>query len=517
MNTEKLFDSEDSETEEENSILEKGDTQPSFIENLPLHEYLDLNSKFDVSHVLKSDDNKTHSLMVQITESKLEEEKVKEASLDLVCLIDTSGSMDGFKLSQVKQTLLFLLDLLKPEDRLAIVGFSSEANIYNSLRLVDQENKSGRLLQSIESLTADGGTNLMEGLKKSVKILKNRKTKNQMSSIFLLSDGNDNYGLKGLDSLLAHESVNDIVINTFGYGDDYDPNLLEKIATARKGNFYYIQDLGRVDEAFVDCLGLLSSTIGRQASVKVKLLPNPLFKEISFSNCYGPAWKGISSTERVIDLGGVFLGMDKSFVADITLDSTGIDWTGDFPRDTLIAEVTFEVKNISSNTKEMTSDSDKFTLQADLSVGAALNTDNITITRDSEVEKQLLRVTGAELMSKAQDYVQSSKFDKLEESLLKFQNRISKNYTKSSLDPLYADLNNHIQKGFSFSKKHKAAPKVSFGDKAQMVNYWHQNTNSLYQQQSIPQLVSPSALPLFQNNRQRRYIGRLNELKMNCE
>jgi Mg-chelatase subunit ChlD len=44
--------------------------------------------------------------------------------IDLICVIDVSYSMNGKKLALVKETLLYLLELLNESDRLSLVSFS---------------------------------------------------------------------------------------------------------------------------------------------------------------------------------------------------------------------------------------------------------------------------------------------------------------------------------------------------------------------------------------------------------
>jgi Mg-chelatase subunit ChlD len=49
------------------------------------------------------------------------------APLDLVTVLDLSGSMSGHKLELLKQAMRFVIDNLGPDDRLSVVSFSSEA------------------------------------------------------------------------------------------------------------------------------------------------------------------------------------------------------------------------------------------------------------------------------------------------------------------------------------------------------------------------------------------------------
>ena len=50
-------------------------------------------------------------------------------------------------------------------------------------------------------------------------------------------------------------------IHTFGFGNDHDPNLMTDICNLRDGNFYFIEDLDKLTENFVDALGGLFSIV----------------------------------------------------------------------------------------------------------------------------------------------------------------------------------------------------------------------------------------------------------------
>jgi len=63
------------------------------------------------------------------------------APIDLVCVIDKSGSMGGEKIRLVKESLLFMIDQLKSGDRLSIVSFDSSVKVEINLTDVDEKRK----------------------------------------------------------------------------------------------------------------------------------------------------------------------------------------------------------------------------------------------------------------------------------------------------------------------------------------------------------------------------------------
>jgi len=61
--------------------------------------------------------------------------------IDLICILDISGSMSGGKLDQCKSTLLFIIDSLQSKDRFALCLFSSDASRKIKLTVCSDENK----------------------------------------------------------------------------------------------------------------------------------------------------------------------------------------------------------------------------------------------------------------------------------------------------------------------------------------------------------------------------------------
>lgn len=61
----------------------------------------------------------------------------------------------------------------------------------------------------------------------------------------------------------------DFTIHTFGFGNDHDSELLGKIAKLKGGNFYFVEEIEKVSECFVNALGGLLSIVGQNAILKV--------------------------------------------------------------------------------------------------------------------------------------------------------------------------------------------------------------------------------------------------------
>ncbi|RLN40902.1 hypothetical protein C2845_PM01G40490 [Panicum miliaceum] len=116
------------------------------------------------------------------------------APLDLVTVLDVSGSMAGSKLGLLKRAMAFVIQNLRPSDRLSVVAFSSSAWRLFPLRKMTAFGQE-QSLQAVNSLVANGGTNIAEGLWKAARVMEDRQARNPVSSIIILSDGVDTHTL----------------------------------------------------------------------------------------------------------------------------------------------------------------------------------------------------------------------------------------------------------------------------------------------------------------------------------
>ena len=120
----------------------------------------------------------------------------KKCNTDLICVIDSSSSMRGNKIYQVKESLKILIDLMDKNDRLALILFNAFATNYFDLQYLTDKNKK-LLKDKIDLIETFRGTNILSGLKIAVNIIKkenlDKKNEERVTSVVLLSDGQDTY------------------------------------------------------------------------------------------------------------------------------------------------------------------------------------------------------------------------------------------------------------------------------------------------------------------------------------
>ena len=198
---------------------------------------------------------------------------------DLICVIDVSGSMSGQKIDLVKKSLIILAKMMDKDDRLSLIIFSSDSEILFDLDYMTDKRKND-VISIINNIEVRNCTNILSGLENAVEILKKiQKEKNdkRASSILLLSDGCDNYSFdyntlsSKFKKLYQNKNLN-FTLNTFGYGNNHDPKMMNGLANLRDGSFFFVQDYKKVAEYFVTVLGGCVSIISKNVKINIKLL-----------------------------------------------------------------------------------------------------------------------------------------------------------------------------------------------------------------------------------------------------
>ena len=181
--------------------------------------------------------------------------------------------MYGEKIAQVKYSLNYLVNRSESIDNFALVTFSSSAQIVHNFTKMTEENKV-IFRKSIENLVANGNTNIYSGLEKGLNLLNNDYSSGErIASMILLSDGHDNYNPSGVISnfknLMKTKNKTDyaFTVHTFGYGDNYNYELLKDISLIMDGSFFHVFNLAEIGDCYLTIYGFLSTVM----DVNVKL------------------------------------------------------------------------------------------------------------------------------------------------------------------------------------------------------------------------------------------------------
>lgn len=226
--------------------------------------------------------------------------------VDLVCVVDESYSMskpatlnnvsstedNGICLADiVRHALKTIIGVLGPNDRLAIVGFSSKARIVTELTPMCNAGKEAANAGA-DQLGPKLATNLWDGLELGLNILKDslksetnsinarmlQDTTHRHQSLMLLTDGVPNCRpnnmtdeVSGLrEYLQRHPTIAQrVTINTFGFGYDLNSELLNSLSTCGSGLYSFIPDASFVGTVFINSLANVLSTVATSLSIEI--------------------------------------------------------------------------------------------------------------------------------------------------------------------------------------------------------------------------------------------------------
>jgi len=189
--------------------------------------------------------------------------------MDIICVLDVSGSMQGNKIRQVQDAVRFIIEQARPSDRLGIVVFNSTASKVLRLRRMDADGKNDANVGTLR-LTADGGTSIAAGLSMAIAMMENRRQRNKVSALLLLTDGQDRRTRHQIPSLVARAAATHCSLISFGFGSDHDAALLSEIAEQARTPFTFVEDVEAVREAFAGAVGGLASVVAQNIELTLK-------------------------------------------------------------------------------------------------------------------------------------------------------------------------------------------------------------------------------------------------------
>lgn len=194
---------------------------------------------------------------------------------NLVFLIDVSGSMsDPNKLPLLKQAFKYLVDQLRPQDRVAIVVYAGAAGLV--LESTPGTNKS-KINAAIEMLEAGGSTAGGAGIRLAYKVAQENYIHGGNNRVILASDGDFNVGVSSTSEMvkLIEEKRNSgVYLSILGFGmGNYKDGRMEQISNAGNGNYAYIDNVMEAKKVFGTELWGTLYTIANDVKIQVEFNP----------------------------------------------------------------------------------------------------------------------------------------------------------------------------------------------------------------------------------------------------
>ena len=200
---------------------------------------------------------------------------------ELVFVLDTSGSMQGFPIEKAKETMKLSLDNLYPSDTFNLITFSGDTHILFPQPVPATQDNLSKAQAFLESRSGGGGTEMMTAIKAA---LAPSNDQSHVRIVCFMTDGQVGNDLQIIAEVQKHKNAR---VFAFGIGSSTNRFLLDKMAEAGRGEVEYVS------------LSDDGSAAARRFHERVR---NPLLTDISID------WSGLAVADvypqRIPDLFG---------------------------------------------------------------------------------------------------------------------------------------------------------------------------------------------------------------------
>jgi len=186
----------------------------------------------------------------------VEVEKGRVIPRDVILVLDTSGSMEGEKIEQAQEALVYVLEHLNAEDRFNVVAFSTGLRQYaRGLRPASEAREAAGWVRRLEAV---GGTDINRALLEAMAQADGSTaliTDSERPTVLIfLTDGLPTEGVTEVEQILANveaaapQLADGMRLFPFGVGDDVNTMLLDTLAEQHRGATGYVRPHERIDE-----------------------------------------------------------------------------------------------------------------------------------------------------------------------------------------------------------------------------------------------------------------------------
>jgi Ca-activated chloride channel family protein len=153
---------------------------------------------------------------------------------EIVFVLDTSGSMNGFPIDKAKECMMLALNNLYPNDTFNLITFAGETSILFDEPVPATSENLAKAKKFLASRKSDGGTEMMKAIKAA---FEPSDAQNHVRIVCFMTDGevyNDN---EIIAEVQKHPNAR---VFSFGIGSSVNRFLLDKIAEEGRGEAEYV-------------------------------------------------------------------------------------------------------------------------------------------------------------------------------------------------------------------------------------------------------------------------------------
>lgn len=195
--------------------------------------------------------------------------------VNLAFVLDRSGSMSGAKIELAKRAIETAVDRLLPTDRFAVVCYDDRIDVVVEGTNASREAKTNAM-ERLRAIDARGSTDLgggyLRGAEQVALAVNDAGAAQGVHRVLLLTDGLANQGITDPAELTRHAGelrARGVTTTTFGVGEDFDESLLQSMADAGGGHFYFIGNAAQIQDLIASEVGELLQVVARDVHLVV--------------------------------------------------------------------------------------------------------------------------------------------------------------------------------------------------------------------------------------------------------
>lgn len=203
--------------------------------------------------------------------------------VNVAFVLDRSGSMSGSKIDLAKRAVDRALLGLDDRDRFSVVVYDNEIDVVMESTDASPEAKR-TAMQRLSGIDARGSTALAEGWLRGAEQVALRQDEEVLSRVLLLTDGLANVGITDHAELERHATElrrRGIATTTFGVGADFDETLLQAMAQAGGGHFYFVERAQQIPDLITSELGEVLEVVARDVTIEVNAADGVMMQPLS--------------------------------------------------------------------------------------------------------------------------------------------------------------------------------------------------------------------------------------------
>ncbi|HST37798.1 MAG TPA: VWA domain-containing protein [Allosphingosinicella sp.] len=205
--------------------------------------------------------------------SNVDDAHWRREPLNLVAVVDKSGSMSGPPLDLVRRSLRQIVGQMREGDQVSIILYGDTSAVY--LQPTEVGRDRDRILAAIDRIESAGSTNMEAGLKVGYETaFATAPAFLWNTRLMLFTDEQPNVGRTDADSFIGMAqaaSQRGIGLTTIGVGVQFDASLATRVSSTRGGNLFFISNPDEVQSVFHEQLDTMVSELAHD--VRITMMP----------------------------------------------------------------------------------------------------------------------------------------------------------------------------------------------------------------------------------------------------